>query len=148
MRSTHRKQSCRESTTACISCSTSSREFPRTNQSRLPRSSADLRRRFQDLERNTKDLSQQENGTGVELESLTVSLDSSGQYWIAVKGTGKPFISKPFVQPEFCCEAALELEEMFDMFQVIELRPPDTMERIEEMVEFYLERERVLLARK
>lgn len=146
MRSTQWKQSRWESTAACISCSKLSREFPQANPLRLPRAAADLRKQFQDLERKPKEFSQHQNSIEGDLEALTLSLDSSGQYWMVEKVTGKPFISKPFAQPEFCYEAALELEETFDMFQVISLRPPDTIKCIEEMVEFYLERERVRLS--
>lgn len=144
MRSTQRKQSFKEFTKARYSHPASSKECPQTNQSRLPRESTDLRRRFQELRKGQKDLVHQE--TWGELESLTISLGSSGQYWIALKGTGKPFIREPFTQPEFCYEAALELEDTFDILQVVELRPPDAIERIKEIVDFYLDRERALLA--
>ena len=58
-------------------------------------------------------------------------------------GTGKPFVREPFASAEFCWECAVELEENFEILQVIELRPPETMERIGEMVRAGLERERV-----
>ncbi|WP_255345135.1 hypothetical protein [Acaryochloris sp. CCMEE 5410] len=37
----------------------------------------------------------------------------------------------------------MELEETFDVLNVIELRPGETIERIEEMIGVWLERERV-----
>lgn len=120
-------------------------ELPKASLPQLPRVSVELERQFRELELSQKDLVQQVKKRG-ELEYLAVSLDSSGQYWIAVEGTGKPFIRQQFATPEFCYEAALELEDTFDILQVIEVRPPETIERIEEMVEFYLDRERVLLA--
>ncbi|WP_299413211.1 hypothetical protein [Acaryochloris sp. IP29b_bin.148] len=52
----------------------------------------------------------------------------------------------PFESPEFCLDAALELEDTFDVFQVNELRPPETMEWIGEMVGIYQDRERVALS--
>lgn len=60
-----------------------------------------------------------------------------------MEGSGQPFIRIPFETPEFCYEAALELEDTFDLLKVIEVRPPETMERIEEMVRDFQERERV-----
>ncbi|WP_238549338.1 hypothetical protein [Acaryochloris marina] len=74
---------------------------------------------------------------------MTVSRSNSGQYWITVEGTGKPFIRIPFASPEFCFECALELEDTFDVLQVLSLRPGETIERIEEMVGVYLGRESV-----
>ncbi|ABW32010.1 hypothetical protein AM1_B0291 (plasmid) [Acaryochloris marina MBIC11017] len=60
-----------------------------------------------------------------------------------MEGTGKPFIRIPFASPEFCFECALELEDTFDVLQVLSLRPGETIERIEEMVGVYLGRESV-----
>ncbi|ABW32117.1 hypothetical protein AM1_B0399 (plasmid) [Acaryochloris marina MBIC11017] len=37
----------------------------------------------------------------------------------------------------------MELEDTFDVLQVIELRPGETIERIEEMIGVWLDRERV-----
>lgn len=121
-------------------------EVSPVNHPRPPRVSADLERRFQVLERSQRNLVQPKTRLHCDLEYLAISLDGLGQYWITVKGTGEPFIRKPFAQSEYCIEAVLELEEAFDIFQVMELWPPETIAKIEEMVEFYLERERVLLA--
>lgn len=57
--------------------------------------------------------------------------------------TGKPFVRKSFATPEFCWECAIEIDENFEILQVIELRPGETMERIGEMIGVWLERERV-----
>ncbi|WP_315876969.1 hypothetical protein [Acaryochloris sp. 'Moss Beach'] len=78
-----------------------------------------------------------------ELEYLAVAKNGVGQYWIVVKGTGKPFVREVFASAEFCLECAVEIEENFEIWQVIELRPPETIERIEEMVRMGLEREKV-----
>ncbi|BDM83088.1 hypothetical protein AM10699_59490 (plasmid) [Acaryochloris marina MBIC10699] len=77
-----------------------------------------------------------------QLEYLTVSKSSSGNYWITIEGSGKPFIKISFETPEFCFECALELENTFDVLQVLRLRPGETIERIEEMIGVWLERER------
>ncbi|WP_396124662.1 hypothetical protein [Acaryochloris marina] len=78
-----------------------------------------------------------------ELEELAVAKNGFGQYWITVAGTGKPFVRESFATPDFCLECAVEIEENFEVLQVIELRPGETMERIGEMVQMGLERERV-----
>ncbi|BDM83652.1 hypothetical protein AM10699_65130 (plasmid) [Acaryochloris marina MBIC10699] len=78
-----------------------------------------------------------------ELEYLAVAKNGSGQYWMTVAGTGKPFVRNTFATPEFCWECAVEIEENFEIGEVIELRPPETMERIGEMIGVWLERERV-----
>ncbi len=80
---------------------------------------------------------------GGELEYLAVAKSGTGQYLITVKGTGKPFVREAFASAEFCLECAFEIEENFEIVQVIELRPPETMERIEEMIGVWLDRERV-----
>ncbi|UJB72690.1 hypothetical protein HRE53_28210 (plasmid) [Acaryochloris sp. 'Moss Beach'] len=41
-------------------------------------------------------------------------------------------------------EAVFEIEDKFDIFQVVELRPKDAMERIDEMVGVSLDRDRVV----
>ncbi|MGR3279695.1 hypothetical protein ACSYAD_32065, partial [Acaryochloris marina NIES-2412] len=100
---------------------------------RPPRVSREFESKFHALERKQKNLVQQTKQKG-QLEYLTVSRCSSGKYWITVEGTGKPFIRIPFESPEYCYECALELEDTFDMLNVIELRPGETIERIEEMI--------------
>lgn len=50
----------------------------------------------------------------------------------------------PQSSAEFCYECAVEIEMTFEIFQVIERRSPETMERIEEIVQARLERERVM----
>ena len=121
---------------------TKSLEAAQTSQPRTPRISADLERRFRNLELSQKNLVEQVRKGG-ELEYLAVSKNGSGQYWITVAGTGKPFVRESFATPGFCLECAVEIEENFEIVQVIELRPPETMERIGEMVGVWLERERV-----
>ncbi|MGR3277595.1 hypothetical protein ACSYAD_21080 [Acaryochloris marina NIES-2412] len=109
---------------------------------RPPRVSRAFESKFHALERKQKNLVQQTKQKG-QLEYLTVSKSSSGKYWITVEGSGKPFIRISFDTPEFCFECALELEDTFDVLQVLSLRPGETMERIEEMIGVWLERERV-----
>ena len=119
-----------------------SSERSQTRRTRPPRVSRDFEAKFHALEKRQKSLIQQTKLEG-QLEYLSVSQDSSQQYWITVEGTGKPFIRQPFETAEFCYEAALELEDTFDILGMIELRPGETFERIEEMVGVWLERERV-----
>ncbi|KAI9129523.1 hypothetical protein [Acaryochloris sp. CCMEE 5410] len=121
---------------------TKSSEAAQASQPRTPRISAELERRFRNLELGQKNLVEQVSKRG-ELEYLAVAKNGSGQYWITVAGTGKPFVRESFATPEFCWECAVEIEENFEIGEVIELRPPETMERIGEMVGVWLERERV-----
>ena len=113
------------------------------NRLQLPSVSVNLKWLFEDLEGMQKVMVLSAN-SHPDLDYLAVSVDSFGQHWITVQGTDKSLISKPFAQPEYCYEAALELEETFDR-QVVELRSPETMERIQEIVGFYWEREQGLL---
>ncbi|ABW32375.1 hypothetical protein [Acaryochloris marina] len=121
--------------------STSS-ETLQVNQPRTSRESAELERRFRNLELRQKNLVEQVSKRG-ELEYLAVAKNGAGRYWITVAGTGKPFMRESFATPGFCWECAVEIEANFEILQVIELRPPETIERIEEMVQAVLERERV-----
>ncbi|QUY45698.1 hypothetical protein [Acaryochloris marina] len=109
---------------------------------RPPRVSRDFEAKFHALEQSQKTLIEQTKQKG-QLEYLTVSQSSSGKYWITVEGSGKPFIRISFDTPEFCFECALELEDTFDVLQVLSLRPGETIERIEEMIGVWLDRERV-----
>ena len=119
-----------------------SSERKQTRRTRPPRVSRDFEAKFHALEKSQKSLIQQTKLEG-QLEYLSVSRSSSEQFWITVEGTGKPFIRMPFDTAEFCFEAALELEDTFDILGMIELRPGETFERIEEMVGVWLDRERV-----
>ncbi|QUY46170.1 hypothetical protein [Acaryochloris marina] len=112
---------------------------------RPPRVSRDFESKFHALEKRQKTLIEQTKQKG-QLEYLTVSQSSSGKYWITVEGSGKPFIRISFETPEFCFECALELEDTFDVLQVLSLRPGETIERIEEMIGVWLDRERVAKA--
>ncbi|WP_249370350.1 hypothetical protein [Acaryochloris marina] len=109
---------------------------------RPPRISRAFESKFHALEKRQKNLVQQTKQKG-QLEYLTVSRSSSGKYWITIEGSGIPFIRISFETPEFCFECALELEDTFDVLQVLSLRPGETIERIEEMIGVWLDRERV-----
>ena len=113
-----------------------------TRRARPPRVSRDFEAKFHALEKSQKTLIEQTKLDG-QLEYLAVSQSRSGQFWITVEGIGKPFIRQPFATAEFCYECALELEDKFDILQVIGLRPGETLERIEEIVGVWLDRERV-----
>ncbi|WP_299489473.1 hypothetical protein [Acaryochloris sp. IP29b_bin.137] len=118
-------------------------EVTPASRPRTPRVLAELERRFKNLELRQKNLVEQATRTRGKLEYLAVSKNSAGQFWNTVEGIGKPFVQESFASPGFCLECAVEIEENFEMEQVIELRPPETMERIEEMVGEYQDRERV-----
>ncbi|ABW33224.1 hypothetical protein [Acaryochloris marina] len=113
-----------------------------TSRTQPPRVSRAFESKFNALERRQKNLIQQTKQKG-QLEYLTVSQSSLGNFWITIEGSGKPFIKISFETPEFCFECALELENTFDVLQVIKLRPGETIERIEEMIGVWLDRERV-----
>ena len=119
-----------------------SSERTQTRRTRPPRVSRDFEAKFHALVKSQKTLIQQTKLEG-QLECLSISQSSTGQYWITVEGTGKPFVRMPFDTAEFCFEAALELEDTFDILQVIGLRAGETIERIEEMIGVWLDRERV-----
>ncbi len=81
------------------------------------------------------------------LEHLTILHSRSAQqYWIADAETGDIFLRQPFATPQHCYEAAAELEQTFDMAEVLMLRPSETMERIGELVHEHWLRERVAVA--
>ncbi|MGR3280209.1 hypothetical protein ACSYAD_34730, partial [Acaryochloris marina NIES-2412] len=110
-----------------------SSERSQTRRTRPPRVSRDFEAKFHALEKSQKTLMEQTKLEG-QLEYLTVSQSISEQYWITVEGSGKPFIRQPFDTAEFCFEAALELEDTFNISRMIGLRAGETMERIEEIV--------------
>lgn len=112
-------------------------------KTRPPRYPWWLEAKFNDLALSQKNLAQKTRSSG-QPEHLSVSKDGSGKFWITVEGTGKPFVREPFATPEFCYECAVEIEQAFEIAQVIDLWPTETMERIEEMVQVALERERVV----
>ncbi len=97
---------------------TKSSEVAPASRPRTPRVSEELERRFRNLELGQKNLVEQTRTRG-ELEYLAVAKDSSEEYWIAVAGTGKPFVKESFATPGFCLEVAID--ENFEMEQIIEL---------------------------
>jgi hypothetical protein len=80
------------------------------------------------------------------LEYLTILHSRSTQrYWIADAETGEIFLRQSFTMLEHCYEAAVELEHTFDMLEVIALRPPETIERIDAIILAHAWREQVKL---
>ncbi len=78
------------------------------------------------------------------LEYLTILYSRSTQrYWIADAETGEIFLRQSFTMLEHCYEAAIEMEHTFDMLEVIALRPPETIERIDAIVLAHAWREQV-----
>ncbi|MGR3279836.1 hypothetical protein ACSYAD_32805, partial [Acaryochloris marina NIES-2412] len=86
-----------------------SSEMPQTSQPRIPSISADLERRFRNLELKQKNLVEQTRARG-ELEYLAVAKNGSGQYWITVAGTGKPFVRESFATAEVCFNGCIDAE--------------------------------------
>jgi hypothetical protein len=79
-----------------------------------------------------------------ELEDLTILHSQSTQrYWIADAQTGEVFLPQAFTTLEHCYEAAAELERTFAITQVLEMRSPETMESLSELVREHWLRERV-----
>lgn len=67
------------------------------------------------------------------------------EYWITERGTGEALVEQTFETRQHCAEAAVEVEQKFDMEQVLELRLPETMERIEDLAEWHYLKEWVAL---
>jgi hypothetical protein len=78
------------------------------------------------------------------LEHLTILHSEKFQgYWIANAATGNVFVRQAFATLKHCYEAAADLERMFNMAQVLVLRPPETLERMEDLVREHWLREKV-----
>lgn len=101
-------------------------ETLQTSQPRPPRVSAELERRFKNLELKQKNLVEQTRTRG-ELEYLAVSKNGAGRYWITVAGTGKPFVRESFASAEFSWGIDVEFEGKFENGYMIELCPLKTM---------------------
>jgi hypothetical protein len=81
------------------------------------------------------------------LEHLTILHSPKAQgYWIADAETGEVFLSQAFATLKHCYDAAAELERRFAMAQVLEMRMPETMESVGELVREHWLRERVAVA--
>jgi hypothetical protein len=79
------------------------------------------------------------------LEYLAVLKVGDREYAIAEQATGEIFVSQTFETRQHCAEAAVELEQKFDIAIVLELRLVETMERVEELVEWHYLKEWVAL---
>jgi hypothetical protein len=81
------------------------------------------------------------------LEHLTILHSQNAQgYWIADAETGEIFLPQAFATLQHCHEAAAELERRFAMAQVLDMRSPETMESLGELVREHWLRERVAVA--
>jgi aspartyl/asparaginyl beta-hydroxylase (cupin superfamily) len=79
-----------------------------------------------------------------ELEHLTILHSQRAEkYWIADAETGEIFLRQPFTTLKHCYEAAAELERTFAIAQVLEMRSPETLESLSELVQEHWLRERV-----
>jgi hypothetical protein len=79
------------------------------------------------------------------LEYLAVSKVAADEYIITEQATGENFVNQVFETREHCAEAAAEVERIFDMAQVLETRLTETIERIDELVEWHYLKEWVAL---
>jgi hypothetical protein len=79
------------------------------------------------------------------LEYLAVLKVGDREYAIAERETGEIFVSQAFESRQHCHEAAAELEQVFDIAIVLETRLVETLERIDELVEWHYLREWVAL---
>jgi hypothetical protein len=91
-----------------------------------------------------EDLAEQKRDFRV-LEYLAVLKVGDCEYAIAERATGENFVNQVFETREHCAEAAAELERVFDMAIVLETRLTETMERIDELVEWHYLREWVAI---
>jgi hypothetical protein len=79
------------------------------------------------------------------LEYLAVSKVGDREYAIAERETGEIFVDQAFETRQHCYEAAAELERVFEIAIVLELRLTETMDRIDELAEWHWLREWVAL---
>jgi hypothetical protein len=78
------------------------------------------------------------------LEHLTILHSPKAQgYWITDAETGEVFLRQPFATLKHCYEAAAHLERTFAIAQVLDMRSPETMESVSELVQEHWLRERV-----
>jgi hypothetical protein len=85
------------------------------------------------------------SGDSRSLEYLAVLKVAADEYIITERATGEIFVSQAFETREHCYDAAVELERVFDIGQVLELRLPETIERIDAIVLAHAWREQVKL---
>jgi hypothetical protein len=89
-------------------------------------------------------LAEQKNNFRV-LEYLAANKVAADEYIITERATGEIFVSQSFETRQHCYDAAVELERVFDMAMVLELRLVETIERVEELVEWHYLREWVAI---
>jgi hypothetical protein len=79
------------------------------------------------------------------LEYLAVLNVDDREYAIIERATGENFVNQVFETREHCAEAAVELEQKFDIAIVLELKLTETMERVKDLVEWHYLKEWVAL---
>ncbi|HEY9826734.1 MAG TPA: hypothetical protein V6D19_14920 [Stenomitos sp.] len=136
-----------------------SKEHYRAAQRQSSSTSDTLKIQVEQIERNSKlermrqlrlqpDLLEQRTQQGNKLEHLSIRYNSNTQrFWLADAQTGRPLTAQAFATLKHCQEAALELEHTFAMSDVLRLRSPETMERIEELLQMHRFRELLSLQR-
>jgi hypothetical protein len=91
-----------------------------------------------------EELAEQKSGLRA-LEYLAVLKVGDREYVITERKTGEIFVDQTFETRQHCYDAAVDMERTFDMAQVLELKLPETMERIDELVEWHWLKEWVAL---
>jgi hypothetical protein len=82
-----------------------------------------------------------------ELEHLTIlHSPKAQQHWIADAETGDIFLPQAFATLKYSHAAAVELERTFAIAQVLEMRSPQTLESVGELVQECWLRERIAVA--
>ncbi len=79
------------------------------------------------------------------LEYLAVLKVGDREYAIAQRTTSEIFVDQAFETRQYCYDAAVELEQTFDMAIVLERMEPETMALIEDLAEWHYMREWVAL---
>ncbi|HEY9824958.1 MAG TPA: hypothetical protein V6D19_05890 [Stenomitos sp.] len=132
-----------------------SKQHYRPAQRQFPSTSETPKIQVEQVERNSKlerlrqsrlipNLLELRTQQGTTLEHLSIRYNPNTQrFWLADAQTGRPLTAQAFATLKHCQEAALELEHTFEMSDVLRLRSPETMERIEELVQMHRFREHV-----
>ncbi len=79
----------------------------------------------------------------MELEYLAIARRSDGCYQIANQGTRQPFSRHVFKTVQYCAEAAVEIEQRFELGGMLEFLDAEVQEHVEAIVLAVVWRERV-----
>jgi hypothetical protein len=79
------------------------------------------------------------------LEHLAIARRPDQRYQLIIRGTRQVIVCHAFETVEYCAEAAAELERTFALAGLLRQRPPETMERLDELVQEHWLREKVAM---